>query len=223
MREFNPLRTSALTTDSALSHQASKERSVELGGLGISDLKTLGFALRVRWPWLKKSEPDRPWASLPLHVSKEVECFLSLAINTKVGDGSNTLFWKDRWLDGKNIQDLAPRLYDLVPKRRINKRTVKEALTEDMWLEDIQGEIPLEPLLDFLELWDVLEEVQLQQEGTPDKHLWRFSSTGTYTAKSAYDALFQGATSFAPYERIWKSWAPPKCGFFMWLVAHNRC
>jgi hypothetical protein len=58
-----------------------------------------------------------------------------------------------------------------VPKRRINKRTVKEALTEDMWLEDIQGEIPLEPLLDFLELWDVLEEVQLQQEGTPEASL----------------------------------------------------
>ena len=96
-------------------------------------------------------------------------------------------------MDGKNFQDLAPRLYDLLPKRRINKRTVKDALTDDKWLEDIQGEISLVPLLDYLELWDVLEEVQLQQEGTPDKHLWRFSSTGIYTAKSAYDALFQGA------------------------------
>ena len=44
-----------------------------------------------------------------------------------------------------------------------------------------------------------------------------------YTAKSAYDALFEGAINFAPYERIWKSWAPPKCRFFMWLAAHNRC
>jgi hypothetical protein len=31
MREFNPLRTSALIADSALSHQALKERSVVLG------------------------------------------------------------------------------------------------------------------------------------------------------------------------------------------------
>jgi hypothetical protein len=31
MREFNPLRTSALTTDYALSHQTSKERSVVIG------------------------------------------------------------------------------------------------------------------------------------------------------------------------------------------------
>jgi hypothetical protein len=48
---------------------------------------------------------------------------------------------------------------------------MKEALTDDKWLEDIQGKISSEPLLDYLELWDVLEEVQLQQEGTPDKHL----------------------------------------------------
>ena len=61
------------------------------------------------------------------------------------------------------------------------------------------------------------------QEGTPDKHIWRLSTTGEYSAKSTYDALFQGATFFGPAHRIWKSWAPPKCRFFMWLVAHNRC
>jgi hypothetical protein len=59
--------------------------------------------------------------------------------------------------------------------------------------------------------------------GGPDRHIWRLSSSGEYTAKSAYDALFEGALSFAPYERIWKSRVPPKCRFFMWLVAHNRC
>ena len=96
-------------------------------------------------------------------------------------------------MTGKSIQDLAPNLYALVSKRRASRRTVMAALDEEKWLEDIQGEISLVPLLDYLELWDVLEEVQLQQEGTPDKHLWRFSSTGIYTAKSAYDALFQGA------------------------------
>ena len=31
-----------------------------------------------------------------------------------------------------------------------------------------------------------------------------------------------GSTRFGPYERIWRTWAPPKCRFFLWLVAHNR-
>jgi len=43
-------------------------RPTELGGLGISDLKTLGWALRMRWLWLQKTEPNRPWAHLPIQV-----------------------------------------------------------------------------------------------------------------------------------------------------------
>ncbi|KAG2659113.1 hypothetical protein PVAP13_1KG333200 [Panicum virgatum] len=35
--------------------------------------------------------------------------------------------------------------------------------------------------------------------------------------------MFIGSTHFRPWERIWKSWAPGKCKFFMWLAAHNRC
>lgn len=28
---------------------------------------------------------------------------------------------------------------------------------------------------------------------------------------------------FGHYKRVWKTWAPPKCRFFIWLVAQNRC
>jgi hypothetical protein len=98
-----------------------------------------------------------------------------------------------------------------------------EALTEEKWVEDIpEGEIDMAALIQYLDLWDILNLVQLNED-IPDRHIWRFSSSGQYTAKSAYDALFQGAISFQPFERIWKSWAPPKCKFFMWLAAHNRC
>ena len=77
-------------------------------------------------------------------------------------------------------------------------------------------------MFQYLHLSDILNAVELNEE-VPDKHIWRLSALGKYTAKSAYDTLFQGAVAFEPYERVWKSWAPPKCKFFMWLVAHNRC
>jgi hypothetical protein len=63
--------------------------------------------------------------------------------------------------------------------------------------------------------------VQLQP-GTPDKHFWRLSS-GQYSVKSGYDAIMQGSITFERWERIWSTWAPSKCVFFIWLVAHNRC
>jgi hypothetical protein len=32
-----------------------------------------------------------------------------------------------------------------------------------------------------------------------------------------------GASGFGPWERIWKSWAPGKCKFFLWTAALNLC
>jgi hypothetical protein len=52
-----------------------------------------------------------------------------------------------------------------------------------------------------------------------DTHVWRFTTNGQYSAKTAYEAMFVGVTKFSPWERIWKTWAPLKCRFFMWLVA----
>jgi len=77
-------------------------------------------------------------------------------------------------------------------------------------------------IVEYLHLWDILSAVTLQSQ-EEDKHIWKFSANAQYSAKSAYESFFIGATSFGPWERIWKSWAPPKCRFFLWLVAHNRC
>ena len=56
-----------------------------------------------------------------------------------------------------------------------------------------------------------------------DQHSWRLSKSGSYSSKSAYEAFFIGTIRFAPWKRIWKSWAPLKCKFFIWLVLNNRC
>lgn len=82
--------------------------SKELGGLGISDLKSLGYALRVCWPWLKKVDPNKPWANLPLQVSKELRSLLALSVSTEVGNGVITMFWHDKWIGGRSIKEMAP-------------------------------------------------------------------------------------------------------------------
>jgi hypothetical protein len=197
-------------------------RPKELGGLGISDIKTLSWALRMRWVWLQKTEPDRPWAALPIHVPVQVREFFAAAIYSEVGDGAKTLFWTDRWLYGQSISDLAPQLFATVTVRRRKKRTVQEALTNYAWILDIHGALTVRVLVEYLQLWDILYDFQLQPD-SEDKHIWRLSTNGQYSAKSAYEGYFLGSTLFGPWDKIWKTWAPPKCRFFMWLVAHKRC
>jgi hypothetical protein len=71
-------------------------RPKELGGLGIPDLRNLNGALRLRWLWLRKTEPKKPWASFPFQANDDLKAFFSMAVVTKIGDGTNTLFWRDR-------------------------------------------------------------------------------------------------------------------------------
>ena len=120
------------------------------------------------------------------------------------------------------MADLAPQIFAIVSKRRANKRTVLEALTNHGWIADIQGAHTVGIIIEFLALWDILSEVVLQP-GVEDAHIWHLSTSGQYSAKSAYEGFFIGSTVFRPRERIWKTWAPGKCRFFMWLVAHNKC
>jgi hypothetical protein len=118
---------------------AKVARPKELGGLGLFDIRKLSWALRVRWPWLQLTDPDRPWNCFQLQVCREVQCLIDMAFITKVGDGSNSLFWKDRWLNGRGIKDIAPAVFDSVPKRIRNKRTVSEALQNSRWIADFRG------------------------------------------------------------------------------------
>jgi hypothetical protein len=145
-------------------------RIKELGGLGISDLQKLNWALWVRWLWLEKTEPSKSWADLPLKSSSMLKSILSTAMITEVGDGRNTLFWRDRWLMGQRIEDLAPHIFVLVPTRIANRRTVAEGLVEMAWIRDLRGTITWAIISDLLTLSEVIAEFSLS-DGVPDKHI----------------------------------------------------
>lgn len=88
--------------------------------------------------------------------------FFPIRIFLEVEDRAFTLFWIDRWIYGLRVDDLAPQDFALVPKRRANKRTMKDALNNHSWIYDIQRAITVGVIADFLDLWDILLEVVLQ-------------------------------------------------------------
>jgi hypothetical protein len=144
-----------------------------------------------------------------------------MAVATEIDDGTTSLFWLDRWVHRQRIEDLAPRLFQLVPKRVANRITVVDALTDSKWVQDLHGHLTELVLHDFLLLSELVAKVSTQP-GHLDKHFWCLSASRQYSTKSAYEASFQGSVVFGAYDRIWKTWAPPKCAFFLWLAIHKR-
>jgi hypothetical protein len=176
----------------------------------------------MRWLWLQKTEPGRSWSGLSIQIPAKARGFFSRVLISEVGNGANTLLWTDRWLHGERISELAPRLFGIIPKKFAQKRTVQEALSNGRWIDDIRGALTVEAISYYLCLWEMLSDIEIQPD-REDKHIFSIAPDGRYSARSAYKGLFMGSCYFGHYKRVWKTWVPPKCRFFIWLVAQNRC
>jgi hypothetical protein len=137
------------------------------------------------------------------------------------GSGERAKFWRDKWLDGSKVADIAPNLAALVPTHKTKVRTVKEGLS-GMWLQDRGPNLGEAAFAEFFILWQVLAGVQL----TPDREdslRWCWAGDGVYNAKTAYGAFFGGRTRATASSHTWRSRSPYGCKFFAWIVFRDRC
>lgn len=117
-----------------MKHWGRVQRPLDLGGLGILDLEILGWALRMRWLWLKKIQPDQPWAALDLQVHSNSMSMFCISAYSVLGDDSRKLFWCDKWFQG-NLS------FTHVAKRAIKRRMVQDALDSNAWGMVHQGAV----------------------------------------------------------------------------------
>jgi hypothetical protein len=69
-------------------------RPTYLGGLGILNMDKFGRALRLRWPWLAWTSPDKPWVGMENPCNDDdMELFHSL---------TKGYHW--RWHEGKFLE-----------------------------------------------------------------------------------------------------------------------
>jgi hypothetical protein len=99
---------------------------------------------------------------------------ISLPVSSVVGNGKNTLFETDNWIDSQSLSQLAPHLVKLVSSRA-KMRNVRDALNARNWVHDIRGSITINVLSDFLKVWDLTAYWALDPD-QEDKHIWRFQA-----------------------------------------------
>lgn len=86
---------------------------------------------------------------------------------------------------------------------------MRDALNETQWARDITGAPTAAVLIEYFRVWDTMQMVQLDPL-SPDRYVWKWTDSGTYTASSAYRAFFLGRKGLPGATYIWNAAAPPK-------------
>ena len=193
----------------------------EFGGLGIRDLRLQGIALRTRWEWLRRTDVSRPWQGLPPLKDAKAKAVFDTLVRIKAGYGVRTLFWSDRWINGKPAADWPPGLVRLVDARVKHSRSVAQGTVQNKWLLDIPGTLAYRGVRECLSLWLAIRGVTRNLE-EPDSFTWPWARSNAYTASSTYGMLVQGRIRFRLVEPIWRCAAAPKCKLFAWLAVQHR-
>jgi hypothetical protein len=165
-------------------------RPVELGGLGVLDLETLGYALRLQWSWLARVDPARI-SSLPVvgaASNKEdtiIKAMFQASTSVHIGNGVRTLSWSDPRISGSSVASIAPDVFTVVPKRVQRTRLVADGLTNNTWVSDVSGSLFVAALAQYVSLWSRVAGVQLNPL-CDDKFIWKWTANQQYLASSAY-------------------------------------
>lgn len=175
------------------------QKPKELGGLGVLDLERFSRALRLRWLWYEWSEPERPWVALMFPVTKLTGGCSGLAQGLLLemagmpSSGSRLGFRGGAQRFGTTLIQISLE----------ENNTVADDFVNDNWLRGLWRMSTTDAIAEFIALWGLVQQLQLNNE--EDSIVWCWTSHGTYTAKSAYAIVFRGAFCTSNATAIWRA------------------
>jgi hypothetical protein len=74
---------------------------------------------------------------------------------------------------------------------------------------------------EFISLWVRIQDVHLQQ-GVRDSIVWRWTSDGVYSIRSAYQIQCNGSFGLFLSDLIWRAQVENKCKIFVWILVQDK-
>jgi hypothetical protein len=91
------------------------------------------------------------------------------------------------------------------------------------WIRDITGALTIPAIVQYLHLRARLENVALDPS-IFDRTIWKWLSSGVYSASSAYTMFFEGKSALCGAKEIWQIKALwENKFFFLWLAIQDKC
>jgi hypothetical protein len=128
--------------------------------------------------WLHRTDLACSWVSLLLNKDATTVAFFNASIRMMLGNGESLFFWTDPWLQGTCLADIALDLTVAVGAHHHKQRSVANAFHNNNWTRDITDALTISMLLQYLDMWHRLQQVQLLL-GTVDSFSWRWEPSAS--------------------------------------------
>ena len=115
-------------------------------------------------------------------------------------------------------KSFAPTLFKKAKKKNV---MVQKAIQDNKWISHITPILSTAEIQEYVRMWEAVQQVQLDAS-REDNIIWRWTTDGEYTSKSAYHIQFEGPYNKLRIMPIWKARAEPKCRFFAWTLLHKK-
>ena len=171
--------------------------------------------------WTTRVSRDPHGVSLWKHIRRGWN-LLSQHVRFEVGDSTHIRFWKDLWCGESTLQEVFPDLYRIArDKDALISAHLQVRNNQILWNLDFvraAQDWEFESIASFL---DRLYSTKVKGIGA-DVMLWFHSPQNGFMVRSFYRHLVRiGGCSF-PWKSIWKSKAPPRVSFFIWVAALGK-
>ncbi|CAJ2627870.1 unnamed protein product [Trifolium pratense] len=225
----------------------------EYGGLGVRQLREFNLALLGKWCWRLLVDREGLWFRVlagRYGVERGRLCeggargstwwrelarirdgggeagrgWFRECVSRQVGDGSDTFFWTDPWVDGTSLRERYGRLFDLAEN--------KSASVAEMFMRGWGAGGEAWEWRRQLRAWEeeMLGECQAflltisLQDHVSDRWQWRADLDDGYTVRSAYQLLTtqEAVTLDAASGLIWHRQVPLKVSICAWRLLRDR-
>ncbi|GKC54952.1 hypothetical protein Tco_1077697, partial [Tanacetum coccineum] len=157
--------------------------SRNVGGLGVGSLHAKNLGLLGKWKWRSSRSCQGIWCEIVKAISsiENLDPTFSSSFKLKVVNGSNTLFWKDRWcVDDSRLIDHFPRLFALELNQNCSIRD-RWIRSHDSWNANWEWRYPSRgrALDDLSALKLSIRELTLLENGS-DRWIWDKECSGSF-------------------------------------------
>nr|GEY45226.1 hypothetical protein [Tanacetum cinerariifolium] len=212
------------------------------GGLGVSSFYALNRGLLAKWIWRFLSREKSLWVrfiqaahgsntqvlstsypSIWSSIIKELNALKSQGFDffshykIRVGNGRNTIFWKDLWIEDSCLSLAFPRLYALENNKDCTVADKLSAPFTSCFHRDVKSGIKTLQLSQTLQLLDTVILSNME-----DRWVLDLNGVGIFRVK---DIRFQLDDALLPKTispTRWVNTIPIKINIFVWKVSLNR-